>query len=118
MERYGSKVSDYRAHNEQIDLTKISPDLKSLIDMVKHIPLSHNKDAIIWGETENGNYTIASGYETMQNNGNAPVLAKAWYLGLIPKINIFFLDYAPKLYINVGQPHQEGEYDAQQMHSM
>ncbi len=60
------------------------------MDMVRHILLSHNKDSIIQGETVNGIYTVASSYETLQNYGPTPMWAKAWYLGLIPKINIFF----------------------------
>lgn len=47
MERFGCKVSDYRDNNEWVNLIEISLELKSLMDMVRHIPLSHNKDAII-----------------------------------------------------------------------
>lgn len=55
----------------------MSLKVKPLMDMVRHIPLSHNKDSIIWEETVNGNYTMASGYEALQNFGPAPVCAKA-----------------------------------------
>ena len=59
-------MSDYRIHNKWIDLFEISKDLKPLMDLVKHIPLFHNKDAIVWGETVNGLYSVASGYESLQ----------------------------------------------------
>ena len=52
MERFGSKVIEYNIHNEWIDLAKMSPELKPLIDMVRNIPLSHKKDTIIWGDCE------------------------------------------------------------------
>ena len=41
--------------------------------MIMHIPLSLNKDDIIWGETKDDNYIVASGYETMQNIETIPV---------------------------------------------
>ena len=58
-------MSDYRIHNKWIDLAKVSKDLKLLMELVRHIPLSHNKDVIIWGETVNGLYSVASGYESL-----------------------------------------------------
>ena len=57
-------MSNYRTNNGWIDLVEVFKELKPLMDMVRHIPLSHNKDSIVWGETTNGIYTVASGYET------------------------------------------------------
>ena len=70
-------MSDYRDNNEWVNLTYLSQELKPLMNMIRCIPLSSNKDVIIWGVTKDGNYIVASGYETMQNKETTPVWAKA-----------------------------------------
>ena len=59
-------MSDYRFHNRCIDLYEVSEVLKPLMDLVRHIPLSHEQDAIVWGEIMNGLYSVASNYEYIQ----------------------------------------------------
>lgn len=90
IEIFGSRVCDYKINNDQVDLTKVSQDLKPLMVKIGNIPVSLNKDTIVWGETTNCIYLVTSGYEPMQNIDTTPSWDKAWYLGLIPKINIFF----------------------------
>ena len=47
------------------------------MDMIGHNPLSPNKDDIIWWETKDGKYIVASSYEIMQNIDSVPDWEKA-----------------------------------------
>ena len=57
--------------------------------LIMHIPLFGKHDEIIWGETNDGKYYVALGYEAMKNVDRTLVWAKAWFPGPTPKINIF-----------------------------
>lgn len=45
---------------------------------------------LIWEGTPKGRYLVASAYKAQYQMDTKLVWAKAWYHGLIPKINIFF----------------------------
>ena len=65
IERFGSRVRDYRLHNRWIDLSEVSKDLKLLMDLVRHIPLSNDQDVIVWRDTVNRLYSVTSSYESL-----------------------------------------------------
>ena len=58
-------MRDYKFSDRWIDLTKVFEDLKPLMDQLRLIPLSNNKDVIVWGDTTNGHYLVASGYASL-----------------------------------------------------
>ena len=58
-------MRDYKANDRWIDLTEVSLDLRPLMDLLRLIPLSNNKDVIVWGDTANGLYSVAFGYASI-----------------------------------------------------
>ena len=54
------------------------------------ININQMGDALVWGDSSGGHYTVAFGYLSLVGIGEIPLWAKAWTPRLTPKINIFF----------------------------
>ena len=58
--------------------------------MLNSVILNNKRDELTLGCNSNGIYSMASGHLSLWNHLEKPTWAKAWMLGLTPKINIFF----------------------------
>ena len=83
-------VSDYRNGSEWHNLAELSQDLLPLMSSLNTTLINQNSDTLIWGETLEGFYSVATSYLSLVGRVEKPIWAKAWILGLTPKINIFF----------------------------
>ena len=52
--------------------------------------LNNKRDELIWEDNTNGSYSVAFGYFRLWNILEEPIWAKAWMIGLTPKINFSF----------------------------
>ena len=70
-------VRNYRNGNEWHNLVDLSQDLEPLMASLYATNINRIGDALVWGDSSGGQYTIALGYLSLVGTGEKPIWAKA-----------------------------------------
>lgn len=94
---FGVFVVDNRRDSSWVNLPKAFPPLLPIqLSLLSSFPCLNSKDSLIWKGTSSGHFSVAYVVSLTYPTPSPPppYWEKAWVKNLIPKVNIFFLDYA------------------------